>query len=274
MKIINILVFIVFLINKIVFTQQGGTLAFEFTSVAKYQTSSENSENIYLYNYEGKPLKALQFKIRIENFEDKITIKSLSNGIDIPKSSFLFDYEISNQFDEFGKSITIVSAVILGNGYTVLEEGKKYHLASIDYNINDKYIDSNCVKFSLIDVMGATSSPVKDAYIVAGGVLELMIKKSSEVVELVTLNQNYPNPFNPITTIKYSIPANNINGLQKVELKVFDVLGNQITTLVDEVKTSGNYEVEFDASNLSSGIYFYCINSGKTLVSKKMMLMK
>jgi hypothetical protein len=101
-----------------------------------------------------------------------------------------------------------------------------------------------------------------------------MIKENSEIVDLVTLIQNYPNPFNPITIIKYSIPANNLIELQNVELKIFDVLGNQITTLVNEVKTSGNYEVEFDASNLASGIYFYSINSGKTFVSKKMMLMK
>jgi len=274
MKKIIIWVFIVLLINQIAFPQQGGTLGFEYTSVVKYQNSPYNSENIYLYNYEGKPLKALQFKIRIENFENHISIESLTNGFDIPKSSFLFDYEIHNRFDELGKSIIIVSAVILGNGYTVLEEGGKYHLATINYNIDDKNIDSNCVEFSLIDVMGATSSPVQDANIVAGGELELMIKQSSNFLELVTLNQNYPNPFNPSTIIKYSIPDNDLKALQKIELRVFDVLGNQITTLVDEVKTSGNYDIEFDASNLASGIYFYSINSGKTFVSKKMMLMK
>jgi hypothetical protein len=273
MKKIILWVFIVLLINQIAFPQQGGTLAFEYTSVVKYQNSPHNSENIYLYNYEGKPLKALQFKIRIENFENHISIESLTNGFDIPKSNFLFDYEIHN-LDELGKSIIIVSAVILGNGYTVLQAGEKYHLASLNYNIDHKNIDSNCVKFSLIDVMGATSSPVQDANIVAGRALELMVKQSSDVVELVTLNQNYPNPFNPITIIKYSIKDNDLKALQKIELRVFDALGNQITTLVDEVKTSGNYEIEFDASNLASGIYFYSINSGKTFVSKKMMLMK
>jgi hypothetical protein len=122
MKKIIIWVFIVLLINQVAYSQQGGTLAFEFTSVVKYQSSSDNSENIYLYNYEGKPLKALQFKIKIENSENQISINSLTNGFDIPKSSFLFDYEIHNRFDEFGKSITIINAVILGNGYTVLEE--------------------------------------------------------------------------------------------------------------------------------------------------------
>ncbi len=83
------------------------------------------------------------------------------------------------------------------------------------------------------------------------------------------LNQNYPNPFNPSTTISYSIPKNGL-----VKLTVYDILGKEIVTLVNEVKTAGNYILDFDASNLSSGIYFYKITSGEFSSIKKMMLIK
>jgi hypothetical protein len=83
------------------------------------------------------------------------------------------------------------------------------------------------------------------------------------------LLQNYPNPFNPSTTISYSIPE-----LSFVTLKVYDVLGSEIATLVNEEKPIGNYEVVFDASNYSNGIYFYRLQAGSFVETKKMVLMK
>ncbi len=83
------------------------------------------------------------------------------------------------------------------------------------------------------------------------------------------LEQNYPNPFNPSTKIKYSIPQ-----AEFVALKIFDVLGNEITTLVNEEKSAGNYEVNLNAANLSSGIYFYKLQAGSFVETKKMILMK
>lgn len=84
-----------------------------------------------------------------------------------------------------------------------------------------------------------------------------------------TLEQNYPNPFNPSTTIRYSIPTSEF-----VSLKVYDVLGNEVATLVNEEKSAGSYEVEFNASLLSSGIYFYKLQVGNFVETKKMILMK
>jgi hypothetical protein len=83
------------------------------------------------------------------------------------------------------------------------------------------------------------------------------------------LSQNYPNPFNPTTKIRYSIPNQGF-----VTLKVFDVLGREIATLVNKEQPVGNYEVEFDASSLTSGIYFYRIQAGEFVETKKMVLMK
>jgi hypothetical protein len=93
------------------------------------------------------------------------------------------------------------------------------------------------------------------------------------------LMQNYPNPFNPSTVISYQLPVSS-----DVTLKVYDVLGNEVATLVDEEKPAGNYEVEFSAKggsasggnayNLASGIYFYKLQAGNFIETKKMLLMK
>jgi hypothetical protein len=83
------------------------------------------------------------------------------------------------------------------------------------------------------------------------------------------LEQNYPNPFNPVTTIKYSIPE-----VSKVSLALFNLLGEEVATLVNEGKSAGNYIVEFNAVNLPSGIYFYRLQAGDYIETKKMMLMK
>jgi len=83
------------------------------------------------------------------------------------------------------------------------------------------------------------------------------------------LMQNYPNPFNPSTTISYFTAKN-----EKVSLKIFDVLGNEVAELINEEKPAGYYEVDFNASNLSSGIYYYTLRAGSLVQSKKMILLK
>jgi hypothetical protein len=87
--------------------------------------------------------------------------------------------------------------------------------------------------------------------------------------EKFNLSQNYPNPFNSSTTIRYEISEGSY-----VMLKVYDVLGNEVATLVNEEKPTGNYEVGFNASNLSSGIYFYTLSTGNFFSTKKMILLK
>ena len=83
------------------------------------------------------------------------------------------------------------------------------------------------------------------------------------------LGQNYPNPFNPVTKISYALPKQGF-----VTLKVYDILGKEVATLVNEVKNAGEYSVEFNAGNLSSGVYFYKFESGGFSDIKKLMLLK
>jgi len=95
------------------------------------------------------------------------------------------------------------------------------------------------------------------------------IETITKVPETFELSQNYPNPFNPSTKIRYSVPQS-----LNVVIKVFDILGNEIATLVNEEKPIGNYEIEFDATTLPSGVYFYQLKSGEFVQTKKMVLMK
>ncbi len=87
------------------------------------------------------------------------------------------------------------------------------------------------------------------------------------------LYQNFPNPFNPVTKIRYSIPGN-VETRCGVSLRVYDILGNEVSTLVDEFKEPGVYEVEFDASNLTSGVYVYRLKTDAYNDIKKMILLK
>jgi hypothetical protein len=95
------------------------------------------------------------------------------------------------------------------------------------------------------------------------------VNNLSNRISKYTLRQNYPNPFNPITTIRYQVPD-----ISFVTLKVYDVIGNEIATLINEEKPAGSYEFTFSANGLSSGIYFYKLIAGSYVETKKMILLK
>ena len=104
------------------------------------------------------------------------------------------------------------------------------------------------------------------------GFIELITdveKEDDNIPTEFALNQNYPNPFNPSTTITFSIPDEEF-----ISLKVFNSLGEEVAELVNETKPAGNYSVSFDASELTSGIYFYKLNAGNFFQTRKMMLVK
>ena len=83
------------------------------------------------------------------------------------------------------------------------------------------------------------------------------------------MSQNYPNPFNPSTIIKYQIPNSGY-----VSIKIYDVLGEEVSSLVNKEQAAGSYEINFNASNLTSGVYFYQLKSGNNIQIKKMMLLR
>jgi hypothetical protein len=97
----------------------------------------------------------------------------------------------------------------------------------------------------------------------------LLTGNDSELPNTYSLSQNYPNPFNPFTNIRYDLPHDNY-----VTIKVYDVLGKEVVTLVNEYKEAGRYLVSFNAANYSSGIYFYTVNAGAFSQTRRMTVLK
>ncbi len=116
-------------------------------------------------------------------------------------------------------------------------------------------------------------SPDSGYYQCSWGKITSERDKTNAIINYL-LSQNYPNPFNPTTKIKYTIPFVETHRYASVKLKVYDILGNEIETLVNKEQSPGEYEVEFNGSNLSSGIYFYRLSAGSFIQTKKMILMK
>ena len=98
---------------------------------------------------------------------------------------------------------------------------------------------------------------------------EIESETITEIPTIFALYQNYPNPFNPTTKIKWQSPISSHQ-----TLKVYDILGKEIASLVDEYKEAGYYEINFDATGFTSGIYFYKIQAGSFIQTKKMILIK
>jgi hypothetical protein len=148
------------------------------------------------------------------------------------------------------------------------------HPEWVNYNTsNSSYMSFNSVRSNVIDESN-------NMWIGTGGGLavfnEVCVVSEIENNPLSTgylLYQYYPNPFNPITTISYSLPRTSM-----VSLKVYDILGKEVAALVNEEKPAGIYEIEFDWSNLSSGIYLYKLSAsgraGYFSETKKLILLK
>jgi hypothetical protein len=142
---------------------------------------------------------------------------------------------------------------------------------TVSTTLDTSWVASNCdfavIIFLTSGSLSTTSyvqqtkkEPVIPVGITSGG---------NEIPFKYSLYQNYPNPFNPSTNIKFSIPEN-----EKVSVKVFDILGNEAAILWDGFLKAGIYNVEFDGSNLSSGVYFLRLTADNFSDTKKMILMK
>ena len=118
-------------------------------------------------------------------------------------------------------------------------------------------------------VLTSTSDSLYVLYNLGSGTVGIQDQEIEEIPTAFLLSQNYPNPFNPSTTIKYSIPNTGL-----VSLSVCNILGEQVKTLINQEMPAGNHTVQFNASNLASGIYLYKLQAGNFIETKKMILIK
>ena len=141
------------------------------------------------------------------------------------------------------------------------EEKEIVYMFDVNYNIGTTETDT--IEYLITDN--------KSVYLTKQFVLDYGVPTEYK------LEQNYPNPFNPTTKIRYSIPnvaLRQAQGDNFTTLKVYDILGNEVTTLVKEQKGPGYYEVDFNASQFASGVFIYRLQSGSYVSSKKMMVLK
>ncbi|GBD86948.1 hypothetical protein BMS3Abin03_00873 [bacterium BMS3Abin03] len=134
----------------------------------------------------------------------------------------------------------------------------------------DNWVVLDIVPTNLIDLSFIGIEP----FFIPGRKMEILdnitaVNKETRIPVNYLIFQNYPNPFNPSTTIKYQVPERSF-----VTIKVFDVLGNEVATLINEEKPVGTYEVVFEAAGLSSGIYYYRLQAGNYIETKEMILLK
>jgi hypothetical protein len=155
------------------------------------------------------------------------------------------------------------------------------------FEIQRKVIDGDFAKVGFVKGEGTTTNQKEYLYVDKnlidgkyfyrlkqldfGGIYDYSqtIEVNVRTLDNFILEQNYPNPFNPSTKIKFNIPLT-----EKVRFEVFNTVGNKVATLLNELKEAGSYEVQFEADNLASGVYFYKISAGNFVQTKKMLLIR
>lgn len=178
--------------------------------------------------------------------------------------------------DSYGKGIRGALSVILNekgqySGFAMTDENGQYTvegLASGTYMVSADMYEYKDTAPGYASITSENVTPVVIFTMETASVSAAPENKAA-VPAAYSLKQNYPNPFNPSTTISYSIPNNGF-----VTLKVYNILGNEVATLINEEKPAGSYSAVFNAGNIPSGIYFYTLTSGKYSETKKLVLLK
>lgn len=178
------------------------------------------------------------------------TATAMENNVEL---NWITDTELNNRGSQIERSINGVDfqniGFVAGHGTTTDIQNYSYidqNVAAGTYSYRLKQIDY-------------------DGSITYSQEIEIDVK----LPNVFELEQNYPNPFNPVTTIKYNLPK-----ASEVALTIYDVLGREIKTIVNEQQQPGSYEVNWNASNISSGIYFYQLKTNDYVNTKKMLLLK
>ena len=220
-----------------------------------------------LYEDDGNTLEYQSGSFAETNFTQFFSGET-SLQIEISSSAGSFDGKLSERIylSQLHRVVNKPTAMFK-NGYQLPER-----ISYNDLRTNENgYFFDNQKHLLYVQIKGSTDS----SYNISGEGILLDTKDEKRIQPgKFVLEQNYPNPFNPSTIIRYEIPGQARNDNLLVTLKIYDVLGNEVATLLNEEKSPGKYEVEFNAGSLASGVYVYILQSGKYFAAKKMLFLK
>ncbi|MBP9006066.1 MAG: T9SS type A sorting domain-containing protein [Candidatus Marinimicrobia bacterium] len=229
----------------------------KITKVGTWVHSSNSTVNFYIYdNFDGRSLSTL-----LGSTGDKICDYAGYYTFDLPDSIEVNsgdDIYIKVKYNTPETQYSLPAETFITDyADPVIETGKCWISSTGNNNTWLAIGDNTDYKYDLcVKAYGVSTNTA-----IVGG--------DDIIPEQILLYQNQPNPFNPVTTIRYSLSTS-----QYVVLKVYDVLGNEVATLVNEYKIPGNYAVNFDATDLTSGIYLYQMKAGKNIQTRKLMVLK
>jgi hypothetical protein len=170
------------------------------------------------------------------------------------------------------KIVFLAGFLILVLSVCVFSQGTKVTWYSFNMGFANS-TGSNTLLKSAVGQSFVGSSKIAGMEVLSGFFADTLFRSKlvsvSDANEMPTVYENYPNPFNPTTVIKYDLPNS-----QRVVLKIFNILGQETATLIDEVQEAGFKSVEWSANNVSSGVYFYKLTAGDFVEIKKMLLVR
>jgi len=238
------------------------TLMIQFLSNIREYVDSKTSNRFYIIPQNG------EFIIEEDNVTPILKQKYFNSidAIGIEDVFFFGDLDEDNPYNPDNTRLDVLTQF--------LQNGK--NIFSIEYLTDANLIETYISKAEESDFIPYVSKRPLD--ILNDGIVLSADENRVNLPNKFTLFQNYPNAFNPSTTINYSIPysvdARHASHLQSVTLKIYDLLGREIATLVNQYQKPGNYTITFDATGLTSGLYFYYIQVGNIGISKSMLLIK
>jgi hypothetical protein len=240
--------------NQYAANPEARSTAFELLvkPMAREESTSENVEFFVLHGATDAP--AVDVIARdVATLVDNAAYTDITDYIAVPAASYILDVTPAEANETIVASFTADLSGLAGGSAVVFASGFLTPSANQDgeaFSIFAALANGTVVEFPSI-------------------ITDISVSDFNTIPETFVMEQNYPNPFNPSTKISFSLPE-----AENVSLKIYNILGSEITTLVNENLNAGSYQVEFDASNLASGTYIYQITAGKFTQVRKMNLIK
>ncbi len=260
-----------------------------FRTYSYWENNTWEAQNTVMYEYDSNGREILyQYQSLEDNpwFNDyRYKTGYNSNGKEI---TLLYEEQVDNAWEQNRLESTSydsedkISLVMTQNwdGSQWLDESRESYDHSVSGSITFFSKDWDGSKWIASDSFLSYEDIYGNSAFLYGSIIALYfstitdVESEQTIINEFELSQNYPNPFNPRTTIKYSVPNVAADFSQRISLKIYDVLGKDVKTLVNKQQSAGDYEVSFNGKNIPSGIYYYTLQTGEFSVTKKMVLLK